>query len=337
MRRRLAALLIVPALLLTACGGEDSDAKKDDASSASPDASSPSAAPAPKPVESASPLPTVTGDKGKKPNIAIPQGNPSSAFVVRTISEGDGPAVKAGDLVQADYTVKLWKGGKELGSSYDQGGVPQVIDAGAKGIIPAFAEGVNGKKIGSRVLVVAPPNAAFGAAGQQQLGVKGTDTLVFVLDIKGVMPKKAEGEQADIPANLPQVDASKEEPATIKIPKNDPPAKLVSDVLIEGKGPEVKNGQMVYMQYTGAAWKINEGKAKAEIFDSSWTAGKPFNTAIGQGQVIEGWDKGLVGKKVGSRVLLVIPPAQAYKDQDKGPQLPANSTLVFVVDIIGAM
>ncbi|MFG3498425.1 FKBP-type peptidyl-prolyl cis-trans isomerase [Streptomyces sp. NPDC047928] len=330
MRRRLAALLIVPALLLTACGGEDTKADAD--ASASPGTTE-----VPKPVDSASPMPEVAGAKGKKAEITIPKGEPSKAFVVHTLTPGTGAEVKKDDLVVANFTAKIWKDAKDLGSSYDQGGAPQVITAGSESIIPAFSQAVTGQKIGSRVLVVAPPAAAFGSAGNPQIGVSGTDTLVFVLDVENVIPNKVEGKQADIPSNLPQIDAEKAEPATIKIPKNDPPAKLVDDVLIEGKGPEVKSGQTVYMQYTGAAWKINEGKDKAKNFDSSWNAGKPFTTVIGQGQVIEGWDKGLVGKKVGSRVLLVIPPAQAYKDQDKGEDLPANSTLVFVVDILAAM
>ncbi|MFI6105478.1 FKBP-type peptidyl-prolyl cis-trans isomerase [Streptomyces sp. NPDC051310] len=336
MRRRLAALVIVPALLLTACGGED-EKPKDDASASPSATQSPSRPPVPKPVESASPLPQVSGDKGKKATITVPKDEPSTSFVVKTLTPGTGAEVKKDDLVVADFTAKIWKGNKNLGSSYDEGGVPQVITAGSPTVIPAFADAVTGQKVGSRVLVVAPPAAAFGPSGNPQIGVSGTDTLVFVLDIESIMPKKAEGQQKEIPANLPQIDASKEAPATIRIPKNDPPAKLVSDVLIEGKGAEVKSGQRVFMQYTGAAWKINEGKDPAKNFDSSWNAGKPFDTIIGQGQVIPGWDKGLIGKKVGSRVLLVIPPDQAYGDQDKGPELPANSTLVFVVDILGAM
>ncbi|MET9804409.1 FKBP-type peptidyl-prolyl cis-trans isomerase [Streptomyces sp. NPDC006368] len=335
MRSRLAALLIVPALLLTACGGEDD--KKDDASPSPSATQSPSRPPVPKPVASASPMPEVSGDKGKKAAITLPKGEPGKSFVVNTLTPGTGAVVKKDDLVVADFTAKVWKGNKDIGSSYDQGGVPQVITASSKTIIPAFADAVTGQKVGSRVLVVAPPAAAFGPSGNPQIGVSGTDTLVFVLDIESIMPKKAEGRQKEIPADLPQIDASKNAPATIKIPKNDPPTTLVSDVLIEGDGAAVKNGQRVYMQYTGAAWKINEGKSQAKNFDSSWNAGKPFDTVIGQGQVIQGWDKGLVGKKVGSRVLLVIPPAQAYADQDKGPDLPANSTLVFVVDILAAM
>ncbi|MBT2403737.1 MULTISPECIES: FKBP-type peptidyl-prolyl cis-trans isomerase [unclassified Streptomyces] len=335
MRRRLAAALIVPALMLTAaCGGGDDSGKKKDSASPSADASQPAV---PKAVASADPMPTVKGEAGQKAEITVPKGEPSGKFVVNTLKEGSGAVIKKDDLVVTKYTGKIWKSGKDLTGSYDKDGSPLVVPAGSQTIVPMFSESVLGKKVGSRVLVVAPPEAAFGAQGQPQLGVGPTDNLIFVLDIDSIMPKKAEGTQAPIPSDLPQVKADKDEAATITIPKNDPPKELVDKVLIEGKGPEIKSGQTVYMQYSGAAWKPNEGKDAAKLFDTSWKTGAPFSTVIGQGQVIEGWDKGLVGKKVGSRVLLVIPPEQAYKDQAKGEDLPANSTLVFVVDIVGAV
>ncbi|MFD8148019.1 FKBP-type peptidyl-prolyl cis-trans isomerase [Streptomyces sp. NPDC059708] len=334
MRRRLAAALIVPALMLTAaCGGGD-DAKKKD-SSASPSASKP--AEVPKPVASADPMPTVAGEAGKKAEITVPKGEPSGKFVVNVLKEGTGPEIKKDDLVVTKYTGKIWKSGKELQGSYDKDGQPLVVPAGSQQILPLFSDSVLGKKVGSRLLVVAPPAAAFGDQGQPQLGVGAKDNLVFVIDVDSVMAKKAEGTQAPIPSDLPQVKADEDKEATITIPKNDPPKELVDKVLIEGKGAEVQKGQTVYMQYSGAAWAPNQGKDAAKLFDTSWKTGQPFSTKIGEGQVIEGWDKGLVGKKVGSRVLLVIPPEQAYKDQAKGDDLPANSTLVFVVDIVGAM
>ncbi|RFC76129.1 FKBP-type peptidyl-prolyl cis-trans isomerase [Streptomyces sp. AcE210] len=337
MRRRLAALLIVPALALTAtaCGGDDnkkSDTDKADSASSSPTAE----AAAPKPVDSAAPMPEISGDVGKQAKITVPKAEPSGKFVVHTLSQGDGAVVKKDDLVSMNFTGKVWKSGKDLGSSYQQGGSPQLITAGSKSVIPAFSDALVGQKEGSRVLVVAPPAAGFGSQGNQQAGVTGTDTLVFAIDVGKVTPKMATGTQASIPSNLPQIKADKPEPATISVPKNDPPKKLVDQVLIQGKGPEVKSGQTVTMQYSGAAWKINEGKPKATLFDASWNTGQPFSTIIGQGQVIPGWDKGLVGKHVGDRVLLVIPADQAYGKQAKGDTLPANSTLVFVVDILAA-
>ncbi|WP_425835920.1 FKBP-type peptidyl-prolyl cis-trans isomerase [Streptomyces fractus] len=337
MRRRLAALLIVPALALTATACGSDDGKKDSADKADSSSSSPKAAAVPKAVDKADPMPQVSGAYGKQAKISLPKGDPSDKFVVHTLSQGDGPTVKKNDLVSMNFTGKVWKGGKDLGSTYgQQGGGDQMVTAGAEGQLPAFSQAVLGQKEGSRVLVVAPPAAGFGSQGNQQVGIKGSDTLVFALDVGKVIPKKAEGKQASIPSNLPQIKADKEEPATISIPKSDPPKDLVDKVLIQGKGAEVKKGQTVTMQYSGAAWKINEGKKKAELFDSSWKSGQPFTTPIGGGQVIKGWDNGLVGKHVGDRVLLVIPPDQAYGKKAQGKTLPANSTLVFTVDILAA-
>ncbi|MEU8891977.1 FKBP-type peptidyl-prolyl cis-trans isomerase [Streptomyces sp. NPDC048442] len=340
MRRRLAAFLIVPALALTACGGGDKEPTDGKSSSSSPDkaAEQQKQPEAPKPVTDAAPMPTVKGETGKQPQLTIPKGEPSGKFVVKTVSEGDGPEVKKGDLVMAGYEARIWKGAQSLGGSYgEKAAPPQVIAAGSPTVIPAFAQGVLGQKVGSRVLVVAPPAAAWGPQGKPEMKVGPKDNLVFVLDVQKIIPKKAEGKQKDTAADMPKIQAEKEEAATITIPKNDPPKKLVADTLIEGDGAEVKKGQTVYMQYSGAAWKLNEGKPKAELFDASWKTGAPFVTPIGAGQVIPGWDEGLVGKKVGSRVLLVIPPEKAYGKEAKGETMPANSTLVFVVDILAAM
>ncbi|WP_037870582.1 FKBP-type peptidyl-prolyl cis-trans isomerase [Streptomyces sp. SPB074] len=339
MHRRLAALIIVPALALvaTACGGDDDSKDKADSSS-SPSASAPAGSKAPEPVSSASPMPTVSGAKDKQPTITIPKGEPTKKFVVHSESAGDGKTVKKGDFVSFDFTGKIWKGDKKFGSTYEKGGKPQVIKAGSTGIIPAFAQSLAGHKEGERVLVVAPPAAGFGAQGNQQAGVAPDDTLVFVVDINKIVPlSEVKGSQASIPSDLPQVKVDdKTHKADITIPKNDPPTKLTTKVLIQGKGEEIADGDNVIMDYSGAAWKLNEGKKPATLFDASANRGEPFVTPIGTGAVIPGWDKGLVGKHVGDRVLLVIPPADGYGDQAQGDTLPAKSTLVFAVDIVGA-
>ncbi|MCX3063940.1 FKBP-type peptidyl-prolyl cis-trans isomerase [Streptomyces beihaiensis] len=337
MRRRIAALLIVPALALTATACGSDNGKKDTADKAD-SSSSAQATAVPKAVDTAAPMPKVTGAFGKKATITVPKGDPSGKFVVHTLSQGSGPVVKKNDLVSMNFTGKVWKGGKDLGTTYGaKGGGDQMVVAGAAaGQLPAFAQAVVGQKEGSRVLVVAPPAAGFGSQGNPQVGISGSDTLIFAVDVGKVIPKKAEGKQAAIPSNLPQVKADAPAPAVISVPKSAPPKSLVDKVLIQGKGAEIKSGQTVTMQYSGAAWQLNEGKDKAELFDSTWKTGRPFTTAIGAGQVIKGWDKGLVGKHVGDRVLLVIPADEAYGKQDKGKTLPANSTLVFVVDILAA-
>ena len=96
-------------------------------------------------------------------------------------------------------------------------------------------------------------------------------------------------------------------------------------VLGEGESPEV--GDRVIVHYTGT---LEDGTK----FDSSRDRGQPFEFAIGVGQVIKGWDEGLMGMKVGGKRKLTIPPELGYGSRDNGP-IPANSTLIFEIDLIG--
>ena len=93
----------------------------------------------------------------------------------------------------------------------------------------------------------------------------------------------------------------------------------------------MKRGQDLAVQYTGVIWRTGK------VFDSSWSRSQPFATVIGEGQVIKGWDTGLVGQTVGSRVLLVIPPADGYGTAGTSTAgIKGTDTLVFVVDILAA-
>lgn len=114
----------------------------------------------------------------------------------------------------------------------------------------------------------------------------------------------------------------------IEIKSTDAPSELVSKVLIEGKGEALTEESVATVDYYGIAL---DGK---EPFDESFSRPKPFNFEVGRG-VIEGWTKGLVGKKVGSRVLLIIPPKMAYGEAGSPPSIKPNATLVFVIDIHG--
>ncbi|MFG2982534.1 FKBP-type peptidyl-prolyl cis-trans isomerase [Streptomyces sp. NPDC048258] len=107
-----------------------------------------------------------------------------------------------------------------------------------------------------------------------------------------------------------------------------PPKELKVETISEGSGPALKKGDIAQVNYLGQVW---DGK---EPFDASFGKGKPFDVTIGAGMVIKGWDQGLEGQKVGSRVELVIPPALGYGEQGSGDKIKPNATLVFVVDIV---
>ena len=111
-------------------------------------------------------------------------------------------------------------------------------------------------------------------------------------------------------------------------PSGDPPSSLVKKDLVVGHGAAAKAGDTVSVQYVGISW--SNGKQ----FDASWDRGaQPFTFPLGQGQVIQGWDSGVAGMKVGGRRELVIPPDQGYGPQGAPPDIAPNETLVFVVDL----
>ncbi len=106
-----------------------------------------------------------------------------------------------------------------------------------------------------------------------------------------------------------------------------PPSKTVTKDLVVGTGPEAKKGATVYVNYVGADFKT--GKE----FDSSWKRNEPFLFVVGTGEVIKGWDEGVVGMKVGGRRELIIPGSEAYGSKGQ-PEIPPNEALIFIVDLL---
>ena len=114
----------------------------------------------------------------------------------------------------------------------------------------------------------------------------------------------------------------------ISKPAGEPPAELQKTDIVKGKGRTAEAGDTVSVQYVGNSWSTGAQ------FDASWDRGsEPFQFPLGAGQVIQGWDQGVAGMKVGGRRLLVIPPDLAYGAQSPSPDIAPNETLVFVVDL----
>jgi FKBP-type peptidyl-prolyl cis-trans isomerase len=128
--------------------------------------------------------------------------------------------------------------------------------------------------------------------------------------------------------DLPKVTGDAKSKPVIEMPKSAAPTKLVVNVLTPGTGADVKSGQQIKVQYVGQIW------ATGTQFDASWDRGQPIEFGIGTGNVIKGWDEGLVGQKIGSRVLLVIPPDKGYGASGRPPKIQGTDTMVFVVDIV---
>jgi FKBP-type peptidyl-prolyl cis-trans isomerase len=286
----------------------------------------------------ANPAVAVSGAFGKNPSITIPAKKATKTLTVKTVIHGTGPALGKTDAFVGNYVIYIWSGtSHRLAQSSFQSHEPTLF---AGQLLPGLEKALIGQKMGSRVLAVIPPKDAFGTTGNPQVGIKGTDTLVFVVDLiknfKG--NASASGQQVSNGGGaLPKVTATAGAAPKIKVPSGKPPAKLVTKVLVKGSGPAVKAKQTVVVQYVGALWR--KGKGSGKVFDASWKRDQPFSFIIGSqpSQVIPGWDSGLVGQTVGSRVMLVIPPAQGYgKNGNSQAGIKPTDDLVFVVDLLGA-
>jgi peptidylprolyl isomerase len=313
--RRLAATLVVIVVLLAACGSDDSSESAsgdgtDTASSSLDDV-------------------TVEGAVGEVPIVTVPHPFSVEETASKVLVEGGGDELTTGATVGFHYAAVNGRDGELFDSSYAKGPVSGVLDETQ--ILPGLVKGLLGKTVGSRVLIAMPPADAFGPQGAEEVGVQADDTLLFVVDVRELRHplERAEGAPVAPVEGLPQVTLDADGKPSVAIPGTDPPTELVAQLLIEGTGATVEAGQTITVHYTGIVW------ATSTQFDSSWDRASPATFPIGSGSVIKGWDTGLVGQKVGSQVLLVVPPDQGYgSDGNASAGITGTDTLVFVVDIL---
>ncbi len=276
----------------------------------------------------------VKGAFGKSPVLSVPKSVPSPKKEIKELIHGTGPTVGKSDFVVVHLVAYKWNksGGKEVLNTYTKGKPATGTSSQLTGL-PALDGALAGHKIGTR-LELTLPFKDVGDQVAQALQLTKTDDFVVSADLIKAYGKTASAQgtavkaDPDLPAVTPGAPGS---PPTVKIPSKSAPTKLQSKVLIQGSGAAVAKGQTLVAQYHGVLWR------NGKVFDSSWQHGAPAGFPIGVGQVVPGWDKTLVGQKIGSRVLLVIPPKEGYGA--KGSQdgsIKGTDTLVFVVDVLGA-
>jgi peptidylprolyl isomerase len=162
--------------------------------------------------------------------------------------------------------------------------------------------------------------AGCGSSGSSTIGVGNESTSA-----NAVVEKTPETTTGATPTSGPLAT----EP-TITPPKSPAPTKLVTKEIITGTGAEAKAGESVTVNYVGALYSTGK------VFDASWLRKEPFTFTLGEGQVIKGWDQGVVGMRVGGRRELIIPAELAYGKAGSPPKIPPNSPLIFIVDLLSA-
>ncbi|WP_235750647.1 FKBP-type peptidyl-prolyl cis-trans isomerase [Nigerium massiliense] len=325
------------ALTLAACGGP--------AASPSPSPSDPaaSAAPSSTAAQSATPTPTPTPTSTIKPQASLDAitvtGNPGSAPTVKVkapyavdqtrskvLKAGNGPTVPANGTVDVQYFGVNGRTGQHFNSTWrDNKGQPTTFPLDK--VVAGFKKGLEGKKVGDRVLIAMPGADGYDeAGGQPQIGIKVGDTLIFVVDIVGTQLTGPVGAAVPPKAGLPTV-ADKDGKPVITVPKTAAPTSSVAQPLINGSiNRKLAADDSISVHYRSASWKT--GKQLEDHYAQPDT---------GQlAATIPCWKNGLVGKNVGSRVLLVCTPKDSFPEGSNNPQIDKGDSVVYVVDILYA-
>lgn len=243
------------------------------------------------------------GRRDGAPTITAPCGDAPDELVVTDLTTGEGPAVEEGDIAVVDYVGANWSNGTVFDASYGRDTFSVTVGAG--GVIAGWDEGLLGMQAGGRRQLVIPPELGYG--DQANGDIPANETLVFVIDLRSVL--------------RPPADPAPVAGGTV--------TELVVTDEVTGTGDPVEEGDNVSVHYIGVHGDTGE------VFDASWDRGDPIDVQIGAGQVIAGWDQGILGMQVGGRRRLEIPADLAYGADGRPPTIRPGETLVFTVDLVG--
>jgi len=262
---------------------------------------------------------TVSEDLSKMPTVKFqtPIDSAKPKLQTTVIVEGQGPKITGGQFVTWEYAVFSGTDISEITKTAFDGtnSAQQMIPA--KGDLCTALAGV---REGSRIALLVPSEVA----GTSSTGVPAAQIWVF--DIKKVFLPRAIGSVKPAENGMPTVVRDVNGKPAVTIPKGDEPTEFRKAVVVEGSGDVVKKDQSVIVHYSGFLWD-------GTLFDSSWDS-DPTTFVVSTSNVIPGFMKTLEGAKVGSQIIAVIPPDMAYGATGQG-SVPANATLVFIVDILG--
>jgi FKBP-type peptidyl-prolyl cis-trans isomerase len=255
----------------------------------------------------------VEGEFAAPPKVTFTAPLEAEDLERSVLIEGDGEPTKAGDDVNAIVSAFSGTSGQQVFSQ------PAIIKAGDETVFEAFLAGIDCVPTGSRTVTVAPASTLYGDTGNETIGVAPGETVVIVVDVQE--PLKPSEWTEDVPEVQFGADGAA---PTVTLPATAPPTEYQLKVLEEGDGEEVASGDTVTLHYQGTSWDTGE------VFDQSY-GGEPAQFATDQ--VIQGFGAALIGQKVGTKLIVTIPPEYAYGlEQTEQNQL-GGQTLVFLVEI----
>jgi peptidylprolyl isomerase len=279
---------------------------------------------------------TVSNNFGKTPKVTVHAPVKHLTTTQRSVIKiGTGAVALKGKKVSADFVIYNGTTGKELTSTgFDGKTVPFTMDATK--FLPGLVKTLQCSRVGTRVVGVIPPADAFKSTGSSSLGIGAKDDMVFVADVVSVSAaspaplKKATGTVVAPQAGFPGVVFSSSDDPTVTIPKSAQPTKFEEETLIKGKGAKVPANSNVIVNYQLVLWRTGKVVSGNDTYSGDQTA--TFNT----GEVVPGFKQAIEGQTVGSRVLVVIPPALGYGSAGSAQAgIKGTDDLVFIIDILG--
>ena len=263
----------------------------------------------------------VSGKWGKLPKVTFPAPFAIDKTQAKVLIAGKGAEVTADGPFTFRYYLASGPTGKKLEESFS---TKSDFTTAVSGLIKGFQIGLVGKKAGSRVLLAIPGADGYdGQGGSSDGSIKVGDTLVFVVDIMGAAVAQPSGKVVNPPQGLPAVAGGAADKPTVTIPATAAPAAMSAVSLIQGTGAKVAKADTIYVRYVGYSWKTGK------LVDDQWT---PSDGTLAT--TVPGWQTGLLGKAIGSRVLLVLPPKDGYPQGSNIPPVEAGDTVVYVIDIL---
>lgn len=252
---------------------------------------------------------------------------------VTLAADGEGETLASGHLITFHYLVCDTVTGEKLFSTWGmtpEEDAPESYELSVASFGETLSAAMEGVKTGAQLLWAQP-----GLTAEQSQSGQPTNGFLYAMTITGsqAIGEAASGtEVAVTDDSLPVIEIVGDKPAVTVPDTFTDPTELVVQPLIQGEGATIEAGQTVLVKYTG--W-LSDGTQ----FDSSWDRDAPndkLTFQAGAGGVIQGWDQGVLGQQVGSRLLLVIPSEMGYGPEGSGDTIPPDSTLIFVVDVLAA-
>lgn len=292
--------------------------------SASPTSPAPTAHPSVKPTDTLDGI-TVSGAFGKDPGIAF-----KSPFAIdktrsKVLVAGKGPALTDTSYIYANYHGVNGYTAKTFDNSWTRG-QPVLMSLG--GVVPGFKAGLVGKHVGDRVLIAIPGKDGYDSQGGSGDGsILVGDTLVFVVDILDTDYQKPYGKTVAPKAGLPAVTTdAKGVPSVAIDTAATPPTEAVAQPIVAGSGTyKIGASDQIMVRYREYSWQT--GKLLTDRFTGDPDVGPLADT-------LPCWNSGLVGKPLGSRLLLVCPPATGYPEGNPTPSIAKGDTVVYVIDLM---